>query len=132
MNLRSMTPMKSNESNIAIERERREEELPELAVRILSDFARIVAAEARLIESNIVSAANTLLDRVYIVSALIVLAAAGVIALLSSVALLLHHWMPWWQVMGVVGVVAIVGAEVLRRTLIPPPSASGLSVTRPN
>ena len=122
--------MKSSESNIAVERGRREEELPELAVRILSDFARIVAAEARLIESNIVNAANTLLDRVYIVSALIVLAAAGVIALLSSVALLLHHWMPWWQVMGVVGVVAIVGAEVLRRTLIPPPS--GLSVTRPN
>jgi hypothetical protein len=124
--------MKSNESNIAIERERREEELPELAVRILSDFARIVAAEARLLESNIVSAANTLLDRVYIVSALIVLAAAGVIALLSSVALLLHHWMPWWQVMGVVGVVAILGAEILRRSLVPPPSASGLSVTRQN
>ena len=124
--------MKSNESNIAIERARHEEELPELAVRILSDFARIVAAEARLIESNIVSAANTLLDRVYIVSALIVLAAAGVIALLSSVALLLHHWMPWWQVMGVVGVVAIVGAEILRRTLVPPPSASGISLARPS
>ena len=123
--------MKSNEPSIAVERGRREEELPELAVRILSDFARIVAAEARLIESNIVSAANTLLDRVYIVSALIVLAAAGVIALLSSVALLLHHWMPWWQVMGVVGVVAIVGAEVLRRTLIPPPAASDISLARP-
>ena len=63
-------PMKPNESNIAVERERHEAELPELAVRILSDFARIVAAEARLLESNIVEAANTLVDRVYIAAIL--------------------------------------------------------------
>jgi hypothetical protein len=112
--------MKSSESNnTAIEPTRREEELPELAVRILSDFARIVAAEARLIESNIVGAANTLLDRVYIVATLIVLAAAGVVAMLTSLVLLLHHWMPWWQVLGLVGVCAIVAAEVLRRCLVP-------------
>src|SRR5271168_654729 len=71
--------MKANESNISIERGPREEELPELAVRVLSDFARIVAAETRLLESNIVVAAQTLLDRVYIASTLIVLAAAGVV-----------------------------------------------------
>ena len=116
--------MKSSESNnTAIEPARREEELPELAVRILSDFARIVAAEARLIESNIVGAANTLLDRVYIVATLIVLAAAGVVAMLACVVLLLHHWMPWWQVLGLVGVCAIMAAEVLRRSLFPPESA---------
>src|ERR1700687_5624280 len=104
MNVRSTTPMKTNESNVTIERQPREEELPELAVRILSDFARIVAAEARLLESNIVVAAQTLLDRVYIASTLIVLAAAGVVALLASLALLLHQWMHWWQVLGLVGV----------------------------
>ena len=124
--------MKANESNIAIERRPREEELPELAVRILSDFARIVAAEARLIESNIVGAANTLLDRVYIAFILIVLAAAGVVALLSSLVLLMHHWMPWWQVLGMVGLGAIVVAEVLRRSLIPAPSSSTISVVRPS
>ena len=37
--------MKPNDSNNALERERHEAELPELAVRILSDFARIVAAD---------------------------------------------------------------------------------------
>ena len=73
--------MKPNESNNAIERERHEADLPELAVRILSDFARIVAAEARLLESNIVDAANTLVGRVYIAGILIVLAAGGVVAL---------------------------------------------------
>jgi len=123
--------MKTNESNLTIEREPREQELPDLAVRVLSDFARIVTAEARLVESNIVSAANTLLDRVYIVSVVIVLAAAGVVALAGSLGLLLHHWMRWWQVLGIVGILAIVGAEVLRRTLIPPPSASGISLSRP-
>src|ERR1700687_648345 len=107
MNVRSTTPMKTNESNVTIERQPREEELPELAVRILSDFARIVAAEARLLESNIVGAANTLLDRVYIASILIVLAAAGVVALLTSLVLLMHHWMPWWQVLGTIGLCAI-------------------------
>ncbi len=120
--------MKPNESDLAIEREPREEELPELAVRILSDFARIVAAEARLLESNIVAAAQTLLDRVYVVSTLIVLSAAGVVALLASLALLLHQWMRWWQVLGLIGVSALVVAEVLRRSLIPAPaSESGLS-----
>ncbi len=120
--------MKPNESDVAIERAPREEELPELAVRILSDFARIVAAEARLLEANIVGAAQTLLDRVYVVSTLIVLSAAGVVALLASLALLLHQWMRWWQVLGVIGVSALVVAEVLRRSLIPPPaSQSGIS-----
>jgi hypothetical protein len=124
--------MKSNEPNISIERRPREEELPELAVRILSDFTRIVAAEARLLESNIVGAANALLDRVYIASILIVLAAAGVVALLASVVLLMHQWMPWWQVLGMVGLCAIAIAEVLRRTLIPAPSAPTISVVSPS
>jgi hypothetical protein len=128
MKLKSTTQVKSNQSNTAIEREPREEELPELAVRILSDFARIVAAEARLLESNIVVAAQTLLDRVYIASTLIVLAAAGVVALLASLALLLHQWMHWWQVLGLVGVCAIIAAELLRRSLIP---ATASEASRP-
>jgi hypothetical protein len=122
MRLKLTTQVKSSQSDIVIEREPREEELPELAVRILSDFARIVAAEARLLESNIVVAAQTLLDRAYIASTLIVLAAAGVVALLASIALLLHQWMHWWQVLGLVGVCAILVAELLRRSLIPAPA----------
>ena len=124
--------MKPNDTNIVAERDRHEAELPELAVRILSDFARIVAAEARLLEANIVEAANTLVGRVYIAAILIVLAAGGVVALLTSVVFLLHHWMPWWQVLGLVGVCAILSAEVLRRTLIPAPSASSITVARPS
>ena len=124
--------MKPNDTNIPAERDRHEAELPELAVRILSDFARIVAAEARLLEANIVEAANTLVGRVYIAAILIVLAAGGVVALLTSVVFLLHHWMPWWQVLGLVGVCAILIAEVLRRTLIPAPSSSSITVARPS
>ncbi len=112
-----MSATKSNESDLTIEREPRDE-LPELAVRILSDFARIIAAEARLLESNIVGAAQTLLGQVYLTSTLIALAAAGVVALLASLVLLLHQWMPYWQVFGLVGIGAIVVAEVLRRSLI--------------
>jgi hypothetical protein len=123
--------VKPNESNFTVERDPRSEELPELAVRILSDFARIVAAEARLLESNIVVAANALVDRVYVAFVLIVLAAGGVVALLASVVLLLHLWMPWWQVLGLVGVGAIVVAEILRRTLIPRPSAPEIPLARP-
>jgi hypothetical protein len=122
--------MKPDESDIRIAQPARDD-LPDLAVRILSDFARIVAAEARLLESNIVGAAQSLLDRVYIASTLIVLAAAGVLAILGSVILLLHHWLPWWQVLGVVGVAAIVVAEVLRRTLMPA-AASPTTVSLPN
>jgi len=118
--------MKANDNNLTVEGQGREEELPELAVRILSDFARIVAAEARLVESNIVEAANSLVDRVYIAAILVVLAAGGVVAMLSSVMLLLHHWMPWWQVLGAVGICAIVVAAVLRRALIAPPAASAV------
>ena len=124
--------MKPNESNNALEPERHEAELPELAVRILSDFARIVAAEARLLESNIVEAGNALVGRVYIAAILIVLAAGGVVALLASMVFLLHHWMPWWQVLGLVGLCSILFAEILRRTLIPSPSAAAISVVRPS
>jgi hypothetical protein len=60
-----------------------------------------------------------------------VLAIGGVGALLASLVLLLHRWMPWWQVLGLVGITAIVVAEVLRRTLIPAPaSKSEISVAR--
>ena len=122
--------MKANNNNITVERQPRDEELPELAVRILSDFARIVAAEARLVETNIVEAANSLVDRVYIAAILVVLAAIGVVAMLSSVVLLLHHWMPWWQVLGAVGLFAIVVAAILRRSLIPPRAASAVTLAR--
>lgn len=74
-------------------------------------------------------AAQTLLDRVYVASTLIVLAAAGVIALLASFALLLRLWMRWWQVLGLVGVCAIIAAEVLRRTLIRRASEASGQVT---
>ena len=124
--------MKPNESNNALEPERHEAELPELAVRILSDFARIVAGEARLLESNIVEAANALVGRVYIAAILIVLAAGGVVALLASVVFLLHQWMPWWQVLGLVGVSSVLIAEILRRTLIPSPPVSAVSVIHPS
>jgi hypothetical protein len=110
------TQEKSNRSDIETDQER-EGELPELAVRIVSDFARIVGAEARLLESNIVVAAQTLLDRIYIASTLIVLAGAGIVALLASLALLLHQWMHWWQVLGLVGGCAIIAAELLWRSL---------------
>ena len=119
-----MSPLKSNQSDLGtIKPQPREEELPELAIRILSDFARIVAAEARLIESNLFEAAQTLLDRAYLVSTVIVLAGAGVVALLASIALLLHHWMQWWQVLGLVGLCAIIAAGMLRRLLIPAPAS---------
>ncbi len=121
--------MKSDESEIRALQPSREADLSDLAMRILSDFARIVAAEARLLESNIVGAAQALVDRVYIASTLIVLAGAGVIATLVSVILLLHHWMPWWQVLGMVGVAAVILAEVLRRTLIPAAPASQATVS---
>jgi hypothetical protein len=52
-----------------------------------------------------------------------VLATGGVGALLASLVLLLHQWMSWWQVLGLVGLTAIVVAEVLRRTLIPAPAS---------
>jgi len=124
--------MKSDESDLRIMQPSREADLSDLAVRILSDFARIVAAEARLLESNIVGAAQALVDRVYIASTLIVLAGGGVLAMLGSAIMLLHQWMPWWQVLGIVGVTAIVVAEVLRRTLIPaaPASSSTISLSR--
>jgi hypothetical protein len=93
-------------------------ELPELAVRILSDFARVVAAEARLLEANMIGAAQSLLDRVYVAAILIVLAATGVVAILAGIGLLLHQWMPWWQALGLLGVCAIVVAEAFRRRWI--------------
>lgn len=124
--------MKSNEPDIGIERERGEAELPELAARILSDFARIAAAEARLLEANILGAAQALVDRVYAASLLVALAASGVVAILASIALLLHNWMKWWQVLGLVGICAMIVAEALRRSLISSPVSSPPTGSEPH
>ena len=110
--------MKPNESEITTEPQARENELPELAVRVLSDFERIITAEAGLLEANLIRGTQVLLDRLYVEAILIGLAALGAIAVLISVALLLHQWMQWWKALGVLGVCVIVGVEVLRRSLI--------------
>ena len=110
--------MKSNESDVTSGQPVRESDLPELAVRILSDFERIVTAEAGRLESNVISATQVLLDRLYIESILIALAAIGITTVLLSVALLLHQWMEWWKALGLLGVCVLVAAEVLRRSLI--------------
>jgi hypothetical protein len=98
----------------------KETDLPELGVRILSDFGRIVAAEARLLEINIIEAARVLVDRTYLAVLLVVVAAAGVISIIGSIGLLLHEWMPWWQALGILGIASILLAEILRRTLMHP------------
>lgn len=113
--------MKRAETEIAegVSRVGRETDLPDLGVRILSDFGRIVAAEARLLEVNIVGAAQALVDRIYLAAVLIVVAAAGVVSIIASIIFLLHQWMPWWQVLGIVGLASILLAEILRRVLMP-------------
>jgi hypothetical protein len=117
--------MKSADNEIAegVARVRREPDLktdlPDLGVRILTDFGRIVAAEARLLETNLVGAAQALIDRVYLTAILVVIAAAGVVSIIGSVVMLLHQWMPWWQVLGIVGVGSLLLAAILRRILMP-------------
>ena len=113
--------MKSSENEIAegVGRVRRETDLPDLGVRILTDFGRILAAEARLLETNLVGAAQALVDRVYLTAILVVLAAAGVVSLIGSIVMLLHEWMPWWQVLGIVGLGSLILAAILRRILMP-------------
>jgi len=117
--------MKSADNEIAegVARVRREPELktdlPDLGVRILTDFGRIVAAEARLLETNLVGAAQALIDRVYLAAILVVIAGAGVVSIIGSIVMLLHQWMPWWQVLGIVGVGSLLLAAILRRILMP-------------
>lgn len=114
--------MKRAETEIAegVDRVGRETDLPDLGVRILSDFGRIVAAEARLLEVNIIGATQALVDRIYLAAVLIVVATAGVVSIVASIIFLLHQWMPWWQVLGIVGVASILLAEILRRILMSP------------
>jgi hypothetical protein len=117
--------MKSADNEIAegVARVRREPDLktdlPDLGVRILTDFGRIVAAEARLLETNLVGAAQALIDRVYLTAILVVIVAAGVVSIIGSIVMLLHQWMPWWQVLGIVGVGSLLLAAILRRILMP-------------
>jgi hypothetical protein len=113
--------MKSADNEIAegVSRVRRETDLPDLGIRIITDFGRIVAAEARLLETNLVGAAQALVDRVYLTAMLVVVAAAGIVSIIGSIMMLLHQWMPWWQVLGIVGITSILLAAILRRILMP-------------
>ncbi len=113
--------MKSADNEIAegVSRVRRETDLPDLGIRIITDFGRIVAAEARLLETNLVGAAQALVDRVYLTAILVVVAAAGIVSIIGSIIMLLHQWMPWWQVLGIVGITSILLAAIFRRALMP-------------
>jgi hypothetical protein len=95
-----------------------EADLPELGVRILGDFARIAAAEARLVETTVIGVAQAFVDRLYIASIVMVLALAGVIAVVGSIGALLHQWLPWWQVCGIVGLGSLLLAAILKHTLM--------------
>ncbi len=113
--------MKSADNEIAegVSRVSRETDLPDLGIRIITDFGRIVAAEARLLETNLVGAAQALVDRVYLTAILVVVAAAGIVSIIGSIMMLLHQWMLWWQVLGIVGITSILLAAILRRILMP-------------
>jgi hypothetical protein len=62
---------------------------------------------------------QALVDRVYLTAILVVLAASGIVSIIGSIMMLLHHWMPWWQVFGIVGLASILLAALLRRVLMP-------------
>jgi hypothetical protein len=96
-----------------------EADLPELGVRILRDFARIVAAEARLVESTVAGVAQAFVERLYLISIVTVLAVVGVVTVIGAVMALLHTWLPWWQVFGVVGIGSLILAAILKHTLMP-------------
>src|SRR5260370_3279011 len=97
-----MKPAETEVDSEGVGRVRRENDLPDLGVRILTDFGRIVAAEALLLETNIVGAAQALVDRVYLAAILIVVAAAGVVSIIVSTIMLLHPWIPWCQFLRIV------------------------------
>jgi len=41
------------------------------------------------------------------------------VSLIGSIVMLLHQWMPWWQVLGIVGLGSLILAAILRRILMP-------------
>ena len=47
------------------------------------------------------------------------IAIAGIVSLIGSIVMLLHQWMPWWQVLGIVGLGSLILAAILRRILMP-------------
>lgn len=94
-------------------------DLPELVIRILSDFARIIGAEARLVEATVIGVTQAFLDRLYVAMVMMILGLAGLVAVVGSVIALLHHWLPWWQVFGVVGVGCIILAAILKFLFMP-------------
>ena len=96
-----------------------EADLPELVIRILGDFSRIISAEARLVETTVIGVAQAFLNRLYLAMIMMVLGLAGVIAAVGSIIALLHYWLPWWQVLGVVGVCSLILAAILKRTFMP-------------
>jgi hypothetical protein len=96
-----------------------EADLPELVIRILGDFSRIIGAEARLVETTVIGVAQAFLNRLYLAMLMMALGLAGVIAAVGSIVALLHYWLPWWQVFGVVGVGSLILAAILKHTLMP-------------
>jgi hypothetical protein len=96
-----------------------EADLPELVIRILGDFARIIGAEARLVETTVIGVGQAFLNRLYLAMIMMALGVAGVIAAVGSIVALLHYWLPWWQVFGVVGAGSLILAAILKHAFMP-------------
>lgn len=90
----------------------------ELGTRIVADAARIVGAEARLVEADLTAAVLAVVDRAYLTLVLSTLAMAGVIAVVAGAIFLLHLWLPWWLSLGGVGASSIIVAELGRHFLM--------------
>jgi Putative Actinobacterial Holin-X, holin superfamily III len=87
-------------------------EWPTLLGRMVDDLSRIVQTEFRLFEANLAGLLSSTVDRAISGMLMVAASVAGGACLLVALILLLHHWLEWWQAVGVVGLVMVLLALI--------------------
>jgi hypothetical protein len=80
---------------------------PALLSRMVDDISRIVGSELRLFEANLVGHLNATVERAIAGMLLIACSVVGGVCLLIALILLLHEWLPWWESVGLVGLLVM-------------------------
>jgi CHASE2 domain-containing sensor protein len=93
---------------------------PTLVSRGVDDVTRILQSEARMLQTSMGAALETLLANAIATLTVIAVMICGAVCMVCAAILLLHQWLPLWQAFATAGVAILLIGIAIRALMRPP------------
>jgi len=83
------------------------------------DALRILRSEAHILQTGVLTALNRQISKILMHLTIVGMLICGALFILCAAVLLLHQWLPWWQVFAIAGLFMLVVAFVVNIAIRP-------------